>query len=148
MIEILQKFPALWAIFGTMLAAGVFWVANRKLISWQATATKSLIDTLDRQIVGITNERDNYRNKLHDERESHNACKLRIQELELRPDVTRLFEASEVFYSKQAEAMGKLVESIHEHDASVVVKMQPIYMSLETISKGIKELLMRTSVAK
>lgn len=148
MTALLQQFPALWLAIGLVLASGVFYIANRKLISWQAHATKSLIDTLDRQIVGLTNERDDYRTKLHAEREGHHACQLRIQELEARPDISKLFTASEAFYCKQTEAMAKLIESIHEHDASVADKMEPIYVSLETIGKGIKELLTRTPAKK
>jgi hypothetical protein len=145
MIELLQKFPALWLIVGVICASAIFWIANRKVFMWQAQATDGLVRTLKEQIHAITDERDDYRNKLHSEKELHGAAKLRIQEMELRPDVTALFKASEAFYTEQTKAMSTLVQSFQQHDRMVNERMTPIYESLETMGKGIQELLRRTT---
>lgn len=144
MIELLKQFPALWLVGGFVIASGVFWIANRKVFMWQAQATDGLIKTLKEQIHALNDERDDYRTKLHNERELHNAAKLRIQEMELRPDVTALFKASEAFYTEQTKAMSSLVASFQQHDRMVNERMAPIYESLETMGKGIQELLRRT----
>jgi hypothetical protein len=87
---------------------------------------------------------------------------LRIKELELKPDVTSLFQASQDFYEQQTKAqtamtqtqtamaqmMKELIEAVHKHDADVSVRMGPVYDSLKSMGDGIKELLKRSDPKK
>lgn len=151
MIELLKMFPALWGIIGIVIASAAFLIGNRYIFAWQRAATTNLVDTLKGQISALTSERDDYRSKLHTEREEHHACTLRIKELELRPDVTALFQASQDFYkaqsdvqSRQAAMMSEMIQAVRKHDSDVGERMKPVYDSLGAMGEGIKELLKRT----
>lgn len=154
-MDILRQFPALWMVFGLVLASGAFLYANKKIFAWQKEATQNLIGTLKENISTLTTERNGYRDTLHTVRNDLgsqiNAAQIRIKDLELRPDMTLLFETSKDFYTNQAEvqakqatAMQQLIDAIHKHDSDVEGRMIPIYESLKTMGDGIKELLQRT----
>lgn len=148
MAEFFKAFPMLWALVGLVFAGGVFWVSSQRVFVMQGQANENLVKTLERHNSALETERDDYKNKLHTERDNHQSTQLKVKELELRPDMTTLFHNSEAFYSKQTEAMGSLIESIHKHDTSVGAKMQPVYDSLKTMGNGIEELLRRSEKRK
>lgn len=104
----------LWMLAGMILATGIFWLVNRKVLKLQASAAEKLAKTLDRQIEALERERDDYRNKLHDERDAHQACQLRMKELEARPDLTTLTALLE----DQKNWMRSLGESLANHSES------------------------------
>lgn len=161
LIEILKTFPAAWTIPGfiiaSILACGLFYFVNRRVLSYTREATEGWRETTKDQIKALSDERNSYRDQLHGERGSHQASKLRIVELEGRPDISSLFKASQDFYRSQTEAqanMSKLLseqtvlirqtsDSIMKHDEDVGDRMKPVNDSLKIMGEGIKELLRR-----
>lgn len=152
MTELLKAFPAIWMVVGVIIASGAFLIGNRYIFRWQRAATENLVNTLQRQIDAGVVEKDDYKTKLHAERESHQACVLRIKELEMKPDVTALFQASQDFYQQQtkvqvqqAQMMEEMLAAVHKHDADATAQMKPIYDSLKLMGDGIAELLKRSA---
>lgn len=132
----------IWMLIGMVLATVVFWLVNRKVLRLQATAAEKLADTLDRQIAALERERDNYRTRLHDERDAHQACALRVKELEARPDLSDLT----ALLSDQKDWMRSLGESLTEHsrtDANIFGKIEEALSrfpgELERMSKAFDE---------
>jgi hypothetical protein len=110
----LLSIRGLWMLVGFVAATVIFWMVNRKVLKLQAIAAENLAKTLDRQIAALEKERNEYREKLHMERNAHQACELRAKDLEARPDLTALT----VLLSEQKDWMRSLGESLKQHSES------------------------------
>lgn len=160
-MDILSKLPGIFAILvmactgvGAVIGTVISLYANRKSDKSRDeshTKTVQAIKDLaaaqqavaDQAIMRLTSERDDNRALLHEKRNSLQAAELKIKEMEMRPDISALFHASEVFYSEQTKVLTTLVESFRNHDDKVTERMQPIYESLEKMGQGITRLLER-----
>lgn len=159
LIEILKTFPAAWSIPGFIIAgvfgAVLFAIMNKRVLAYNREATEGWRETTKDQIKSLNDERNSYRDQLHTERNAGTAAKLRIVELESRPDISALFKASQDFYKSQTEAQGNMSrllteqtvlirqtsDSILKHDEDVENRMKPVADSLKIVAEGIKELL-------
>lgn len=119
----------LWMLFGALVTAALFWLVNRKVLRMQAEAAEKLAVILDRQIKALEKERDDYRNKLHDERDGHQSTLLRIKELESRPDFSTLVTLLE----DQRNWMRELGTTLREHSESDARIFGMIEKSLERL---------------
>lgn len=147
--------PKSWSgiiAIGAVVGFIVAWFATRDARKRIATANAATLAAVERQLTAITAEKDDYRQKLHDQRDANQALVLRIKELELRPDISALFTASQEFYQQQtkvqaaqAELMSETIAAVHKHDSDVTVRMQPIYDGLKSMGDGIAELLKRSA---
>lgn len=161
LIELFKMFPAAWTVPGfivaSIFAAVLFAIVNRHVLAYNKEATEGWRATTKDQIKALSEERNGYRDQLHSEREGHQAAKLRIADLESRPDISALFKASQDFYKSQTDAQGdmsKLLteqtvlirqtsDNIIKHNDEVEVRMKPVSDSLKVVAEGIKELLRR-----
>lgn len=118
-----QEFPLLSVaiVAGVIVGGVVAWFAAREARKKTGEAYKDTIaaykeniEALSRQIAAITAERDMYRNNLHNERDAHNAVRLRCKELELRPDLADLFKAQTDAFSQQNSLLRQIGEGVKE----------------------------------
>lgn len=90
MTDLLRSFPALWSLFGVVMAAGVFLIASKRIFTMQGVASENLAKTLQHRIDALEVDRTYYRERLHAERVAHQVSELRVKELESQPDLTDL----------------------------------------------------------
>lgn len=83
-----------------------------------AETTKQIIASLEEKLKVMTDERDGYRDTLHEERKPAQANVLKIQELELRPDLNKILqkeeawhEQRELFYKNMAENQTAIINT-------------------------------------
>lgn len=179
------------AVLGSALASGIFVFANRKFSALIAAQTKNLTEIHERQIVAqkellqmqkehyeleqanviaaadkvlaaMKEERDQYKQKLHDANDAHNATTIEYEKLKLQPDVKSLFDAEatwheerRTFYKEMAETMKSMRDSIHTHDQAVEKKVEPIMGALaelvsfsKTATAALQEILDRCEKKK
>jgi hypothetical protein len=129
----------IWVLSGMLVASILFWIVNRKVLGMQAAASGNLARTLDRQIEALERERDDYRTKLHDERDSHQVAELRIKELESRPDLGALT----ALLTDQKEWMRALGQSLKDHSESDAAIFATISESLKSVLVEMKEINQR-----
>jgi preprotein translocase subunit SecD len=158
-MEILRQFPAIWATLGLLVGGGVmFWVTKKfgpmrndalnevigaykeqvkAQIALSATQAEQNMATLTMQkdhwaeeLAKMEKERNNYRNDLHAEREIHNAAKLKVQELEMRPSLELVQTEQQSFYRDMTNTLKGIAESMKLHDDKSQERFEELIMSL------------------
>jgi hypothetical protein len=122
MIELLKEFPASWIIVGTIISGAIFFFANHRVFTLQRSATENLARVYKETISALTTERDTYRDKLHRERDAHQATLLENETLKTRPDLTSI---SELLHD-QSNVMKQIGDSLKAHvedDAKIFKKI-------------------------
>jgi hypothetical protein len=133
--------PFVRTLLGMAIGALLVWFANRKLISLQGEAARELASTYLRQNEALTSERNEYREKLHDERDRHQAAELRIKELEARPDLSSLT----VLLKDNQNWMRDLGDQLRSHSESDAKLFGQISESLSTALKEYPKALEKMS---
>lgn len=134
---------AFWGLLGTCIGGFLFWLGSRKVLRLQGVAAESLAATLDRRIQAVEKERDEYRDKLHAERNERQAIELRAKELEARPDLTSLT----TLLSDQKDWMRALGKDLAQHTESDARVFGKIEESLTTALTRFPEQLEKMSKA-
>lgn len=124
MSDILKSYPPAWLLVGILISGAIFIVANRKVFAMQRDATNNLIITFKEQIAALTAERNNYRENLHLEKQDHTAARLKLTEIEGRPDLTSI-----------QDVMNNVVISL----TSVAAKLQSRDPVFDRIEKGFEQ---------
>ena len=112
--------PGAAVLIGMVLAGMIFYFANRKVLALTTTASELLSKTQREHIAAMTAERDDYRNKLHDEKNNHQATAAKLVELRSRPDVSTLH----TLLTEQSTVLRQISNSFatHMHDDSEIFK--------------------------
>lgn len=121
-IKFLEAFPASWFIFGVFVA----WLFFFKLAA-----------VYKEQIATLREEREDYKQKLHAEKGSHQATLLENESLRMRPDLTTI----EKLLDRQADTMEKMGESLDQH----IKDDAKIFTSIESAMKQIPEAMAKMS---
>ena len=150
-IRLLREFPAIWASIGAASALIIGYIFARKLSPAFSSAATDLAKVYKLQIDAhkealemqrrhyqeeldhernrynvIAAERDDYRQKLHGEKDAHQATTLQLAELNARPNVDQVYRGQQTFFSKmtgfmeeQTKTMQAIHKSIIEHDKGI-----------------------------
>lgn len=130
--------PTIWAgialVFGSVTTFAVMYRINSKFGPLQSQALNSLVEVQKAQITATTEtlkmqkdhyelemgelkgEREDYKAKLHEEKNLHQAALLLVAELQARPDVDRVYKEQQTFFTQMASTMKSIQTSIAEHD--------------------------------
>jgi hypothetical protein len=158
-IEILKQFPAIFAALG-ILGGGIamFFVmlkfgpmrhqAQTELIDAykeKDKVTKDLLvmqkDHYDNELSEIKSEKEDYKSKLHAEKEAHQATLFTVADLQARPNVDKVYEGQQEFFRKNTDCMQALLKMVQEHDASIEDRtkaiIQPVIDVCEQIAKAL-----------
>jgi hypothetical protein len=155
LIRILKEFPAIWAflgVIGTVLGAILFWlVIGRKLnplygniVKDLGDAEKVLIDSHRQQLLmqkeyyeqqqdyqraaydKLELEKDSYKKVSHENANLANDFRIKLAELEARPNVDQVYKGQQMFFTKMTEHMDeqtKTMRAIHQafmdHDQGI-----------------------------
>lgn len=125
---------AIWGILGLAIGSVIFFFVNRKVLALQSVAAVNLAKILKDQCAALTLERDDYRMKLHNEKDQHQATQLKLKEMEARPDLTSLT----ILLSDQKEWMRALGNSLKEHSESDAKIFGKIESSLGIIAEHLQ----------
>lgn len=120
--------------------------AKDELAKSLASTYTETIAKIEDKLAVMTKERDAYRADLHATRDPMNAMKLRIAELELRPNLTQVLEKEEEWHTKREEfysTMSKTQEQIltlmKERDSGLLQMMQKVLDQLTENAKVFME---------
>lgn len=148
MAELLTKFPVMWGVvcgtFGCLSTIVVVFLVARKYNPMQSAALTGLVAVYEKQIAAneralimqrdhytleiddMKSERDNYRQKLHDEKDAHNALVLTVAELQARPNVDKVYESQQQFFITNTKTLDAIHHSIQLHDSSIEERTKKI----------------------
>lgn len=160
--------PTFWAGITLFLGALAAFLVVRKFGPLQSEALNQLAGAYKQQIVAtqetlamqkehyemeITDcqserekmriERDDYRTKLHTEKEQHQATILQVTELHQRPNVDKVYESLERNFDQQTQTLRQIQQSLEKHDASIQERMdhfsQPIVQACAEMVSELKK---------
>lgn len=141
--EWMKAMPGIWwiipvvlATFGGFVASLIFQWVNRdtaklardqrqEITQNHKEQLSSIKDLYDAQTNKLTSERDEYKQRLHDEKDAHQATRMQVHDLQGRPDLTKLSTTLDalnmsltdtskehrLFMTQLCDGMGKLLEA-------------------------------------
>ncbi len=150
LLRLFHEFPAAWALIGVIISGLVAVVVALKFAPAYQKANKDLlelhnamVDSYKLQIVELKSDRNDYRDKLHSEKDAHhrtqNLMEVRIVELESKPDMEKVYRASQDFFTKMISVMDKQEKTIEAVHASLIAHDR----SLEDRGTKIVEMVLR-----
>lgn len=155
LITILREFPAIWAFIGglgTILGVSLWYftfgkkiaplysktitdmakvheiqiAASERALKMQKEHYEEEVNYIKESIAKLESERNDYREKLHEEKKLHQGAMFQVAELQARPNVDKVYEGQQQFFSQMSKYMNEQTEtmkaihvSILEHDRSI-----------------------------
>jgi len=114
--------------------------------------TKDLLvmqkDHYDNELSEIKNEKEDYKTKLHAEKEAHQATLFTVADLQARPNVDKVYQGQQEFFQKNTDCMQMLLKTseamfntLQEHDKGIEERtkaiIQPVIDVCEQIAKAL-----------
>lgn len=100
-------------------------------------------DHWSEELAKLEKERDTYRNTLHEVRNDTGALietqKLRIQELELRPNIEVLQTEQQSFYRDMSDTLKGIATALKQHDDKIDERMATYFGPLQSACAGTAE---------
>jgi len=150
LLRIIREFPALWAFLGLLVGGSVAYAVSLKFTPMYGKALKEfdilhddMVDAYKAQIADLKAEKEDYKKKLHDEKGHHHHALLRISEMEARPNVDKVYEGQQEFFTSMTVAMKELTvsmrlihTSIMDHDIRVAERTAEAMDKIKGIVNG------------
>jgi len=150
LIRILREFPAIWMAIGLIVSAIVAYLVAKKFTPIMVSTVgdiadmhKTMVESYKVQIAEFKIERNDYRDKLHEEKQAHQATLLLLTDLQARPNVDQVYKGQQDFFQRmsghmdeQTKTMKLIHESIVKHDQGVEKRAKEVVSQIVSAVNG------------